>query len=55
MFGAIPARRAGRPEDIAEMVVYLAGDASAFVTGTDLVIDGGATSFIGWGGPLPKP
>lgn len=55
MFGAIPARRAGRPEDIAALVVYLASDESTFVTGTEIVIDGGATSFIGWGGPLPKP
>lgn len=55
MFGAIPARRAGRPEDIASLVVYLASDESTFVTGTEIVIDGGATSFIGWGGPLPKP
>jgi 3alpha(or 20beta)-hydroxysteroid dehydrogenase len=55
MFGAIPAHRAGRPEDIAEMVVFLASDASAFCTGADFVVDGGATSFIGWGGPLPKP
>lgn len=55
MFGAIPARRAGRPEDIAAAVVFLAGDESTFITGTDLVVDGGATSFIGWGGPIPKP
>ncbi len=55
MFGAIPARRAGRPEDVAAAVVFLAGDESTFITGTDLVVDGGATSFIGWGGPIPKP
>jgi NAD(P)-dependent dehydrogenase (short-subunit alcohol dehydrogenase family) len=36
-----PLRRIGRPEDIAQAALYLASDASAFVTGTILVIDGG--------------
>lgn len=38
-----PAGRIGRPEDIAEAVAYLAGDAAGFVTGQTLVIDGGMT------------
>ncbi|WP_068615436.1 SDR family NAD(P)-dependent oxidoreductase [Paenibacillus tuaregi] len=36
--------RMGRPEDIAYGVLYLASDESAFVTGTQLVIDGGWTA-----------
>lgn len=36
-----PLRRLGRPEEIAEAALYLASDASAFVTGTALVVDGG--------------
>jgi len=36
-----PLRRIGAPEDIAQAVLYLASDASAFVTGTALVVDGG--------------
>ena len=36
-----PLGRIGRPEDIARAVLYLLSDASAFVTGTTLVVDGG--------------
>ena len=36
-----PLQRIGRPEDIAQAVLYLASDASSFVTGTALVVDGG--------------
>jgi NAD(P)-dependent dehydrogenase (short-subunit alcohol dehydrogenase family) len=34
----------GLPEDIAEGVLYLASDASRYVTGTELVIDGGLST-----------
>lgn len=36
-----PLKRIGRPEDIAQAALYLASDASSFVTGTALVVDGG--------------
>jgi NAD(P)-dependent dehydrogenase (short-subunit alcohol dehydrogenase family) len=36
-----PLQRIGTPEDIAQAALYLAGDASSFVTGTTLVVDGG--------------
>ncbi len=36
-----PLQRIGRPEDIAQAALYLASDASSFVTGTTLVVDGG--------------
>jgi 3-oxoacyl-[acyl-carrier protein] reductase len=34
-------KRHGRPEEIAAMVAYLAGPEAAYVTGADLLIDGG--------------
>ncbi len=40
----IPLGRLGRTEDVGKMIVYLASDESAFVTGTEMVIDGGATA-----------
>jgi NAD(P)-dependent dehydrogenase (short-subunit alcohol dehydrogenase family) len=38
---AMPLGRVGRPQDVAEAVVWLSSPASAFVTGTTLVLDGG--------------
>jgi NAD(P)-dependent dehydrogenase (short-subunit alcohol dehydrogenase family) len=39
----IPVGRVGTPEDIGDSVVFLASDASSFITGIDLVVDGGQT------------
>ncbi|NUS53477.1 MAG: SDR family oxidoreductase, partial [Streptomycetaceae bacterium] len=36
----------GEPEDIGELVVFLASDASSWMTGTEFVIDGGSTAGI---------
>ena len=41
---AHPLRRMGASEDIAYGVLYLASDESSFVTGSELVIDGGFTA-----------
>ena len=38
---ALPARRLGRPEEVAEAVVWLASDAASFVVGHNLCVDGG--------------
>ncbi|MDR2739439.1 MAG: SDR family oxidoreductase [Treponema sp.] len=38
-----PLRRLGRPEELQAIAVYLAGDSSAFTTGSDFVIDGAFT------------
>lgn len=37
----IPIPRAGRPEEISNLVAFLASDASSYCTGQDFVIDGG--------------
>jgi len=42
--GAIPLRRAGTPDEIAEAIVFLASDEAAFITGITLAADGGASA-----------
>jgi len=41
MLGTVPLGRAGSPRDIAALCVYLASDASAYVTGQTISVDGG--------------
>ncbi len=41
---SVPLGRFARPEEVADMLVYLASDESQFVTGAEFVIDGGATA-----------
>jgi NAD(P)-dependent dehydrogenase (short-subunit alcohol dehydrogenase family) len=43
-----PVPRAGMPDDIARAAVFLASDASSFVTGHDMVIDGGMAAGRDW-------
>jgi 3-oxoacyl-[acyl-carrier protein] reductase len=38
---AVPARRAGVPDDVAACVAFLASDKAGYVTGTTLYVDGG--------------
>jgi len=43
MIQAIPEKRMGKPVDIAETVAFLASDASEYITGQTIVVDGGFT------------
>ncbi|MGW6405484.1 SDR family oxidoreductase, partial [Streptomyces sp. NPDC055134] len=39
----IPAGRVGTPQDIGDALVFLSSDTSRYITGIDLVVDGGMT------------
>jgi NAD(P)-dependent dehydrogenase (short-subunit alcohol dehydrogenase family) len=41
MLGGIPIGRTGRPEEVAELVAFLASDRGAFISGADYIVDGG--------------
>lgn len=43
MLEATPLRRAGSAQEVASVIAFLASDAAAYVTGQDLVVDGGPT------------
>lgn len=43
----IPMGRAGTPEEMAEVIAFLASDAASYVTGTIMVADGGQTAWTG--------
>ncbi|MTD53138.1 SDR family NAD(P)-dependent oxidoreductase [Amycolatopsis pithecellobii] len=40
----VPLHRAGTPDEVAQAVLFLASDRSAYVTGTEIVVDGGLTN-----------
>ena len=40
----IPLQRIGRPEDIANVVIFLLSDNSDYITGAEITVDGGLTA-----------
>lgn len=40
----IPMERVGQPEDIAKAALFLASDDAAWITGSNLIVDGGMTA-----------
>jgi len=47
LLSEIPLRRMAKPEEIAELCVYLASDAGGYITGASFIIDGGMTKKSG--------
>lgn len=48
-----PLGRIGQPEEVAAAVLWLASDDAAFITATDLAVDGGLTAFASFAEPYP--
>jgi len=42
--GNVPMKRVGEPDEVSSLIVFLASDEAAFITGTEHVIDGGLTA-----------
>jgi 3alpha(or 20beta)-hydroxysteroid dehydrogenase len=43
-FRRLPLRRTGQPEEVAELALFLASDASSYITGAEFVVDAGMTA-----------
>ena len=44
LVAGVPAKRAGKPEEIAQTIVFLASDGASFITGASYLVDGGKTA-----------
>jgi 3alpha(or 20beta)-hydroxysteroid dehydrogenase len=43
-FASVPLGRAGTPQEVADLIVFLASDQSSFITGAEISVDGGVTA-----------
>jgi len=55
MLGLSPVGRAGTPDEIGALAAYLMGHDGAFITGSDILIDGGVTASYFYGDLAPQP
>ena len=49
---SVPLGRLGRPEEVGALIAFLASSGGTYVTGTTIVVDGGADA---WGIGAPPP
>lgn len=54
MIRTVPAKRAGTPDEVASVVALLMGRDGAYITGSDVLIDGGVTATY-WFGEQGEP
>ena len=45
--GALRGDRAGQPDEIAKVMLFLASDLASYVTGQEIAVDGGVTAWNG--------
>jgi NAD(P)-dependent dehydrogenase (short-subunit alcohol dehydrogenase family) len=54
MIGVSATKRLGTPDDIAGVAAFLLGPDASFVTGTDILVDGGVVASLRSGPPAPS-
>jgi NAD(P)-dependent dehydrogenase (short-subunit alcohol dehydrogenase family) len=44
LVASVPLKRVGKPEEIAQTIMFLASDKASFITGASYLVDGGKTA-----------